>query len=500
MSEQTSLAAPTTAARARQPSADGHAARWLAGVSAGYVLLQAALVVPGTGLGWDESVYTSQVSGSVPAAFFSAPRARGVTFLAAPVAQWTASAGALRVWMALLSGVGLFWALWVWRTLVPVRVLALAGALFATLWISLFYGPQVMPNVWSAYGALAAVGCFLRLARDRADRWAVAGLVAAVAVTGLMRPPDAVWLVLPLAGAALLVPRWRGPLLLTALAAGLLLGCSEWIAEAYARYGGLAERIRLGGRIQGGMGWNIAVDDQLRSLDGRGLCRPCDVPWRHRGTALWWFAVPPLAAAGVVAAARVRRRATAWLPLLTAASCAAPYLFLIGYAAPRFLLPAYALLSVPVAYALWAVAAAPSGRWRPAPAALVAAALCAHVAIQIGVTAHDAQGRRDLRRADAAVADRLHSAGVRPPCVLSGSSAVPLAFHAGCASRQIGGPDASITAAGLTSAAGRVPVAFLVTAHGRPPDFARAWRAVPLPGAGPYAGYLAYVAPRAGGG
>lgn len=48
-------------------------APWLAAVAASFTALQLALVVPGSGLGWDETVYTSQVSGSVPAAFFSAP-------------------------------------------------------------------------------------------------------------------------------------------------------------------------------------------------------------------------------------------------------------------------------------------------------------------------------------------------------------------------------------------------------------------------------------------
>ena len=134
----------------------------LALVAAAFVLAQLILVHPGTGLGWDETVYVSQVSPHAPAAFFSAPRARGVSLLVAPVASWSSSTALLRVYLALLSGLGLFVALRVWRGLFPVRVVALAGGLFATLWVTLFYGPQAMPNYWVAIGALVCVGCFLR--------------------------------------------------------------------------------------------------------------------------------------------------------------------------------------------------------------------------------------------------------------------------------------------------------------------------------------------------
>jgi hypothetical protein len=467
-------------------------------VSAAYVLVQLTLVVSVTGLGWDETVYTSQVSSTVPAAFFSAPRARGITFLAAPVAELTTSTLALRVWLALLSGLGLFAALWVWRTLVPVRVLALAGGLFATLWITAYYGPQVMPNLWSAYGALAAVGCFVRAARDRTDRWAPAGVMAGLALTGLMRPPDAAWLFLPLAGAALTVRRWRRPALFAVLVAGLLLGCAEWVIEAYVRYGGLSERLSRGSEIQGGIGWHFAVDDQIRSLDGRGLCRPCNVPWRHKATSAWWLALPFLTAGGTLAALRTRGRATAVLPPLVAAFLAFPYLFTIDYAAPRFLLPAYALLALPVAECLRWLVTALAGRTRARAllTALVAGALLGHLAIQFVVLHRTVSNNRAMRHSYDAVVAGLQRAGVRPPCLISGSYSVPIAFYAGCVSREVGGPDGSITPAGVVAQTGHRSVAVLVPGHQHPPLYARSWAAVPLLGAKGFTGYRAYVAPR----
>lgn len=470
-------------------------APWLAAVAASFTALQLALVVPGSGLGWDETVYTSQVSGSVPAAFFSAPRARGVSLLAWPVAELTTSTAVLRVWMALLSGIGLYLALWAWRTLLPTRVLVLAGALFGTLWITLYYGPEVMPNLWSAYGALAAVGCFLTALRRPLDRSPLVGLVLAVTLTGLMRPPDAAALVLPLAVVALFARGGRRTGLLVALLAGAALGCGEWVIEAYVRYGGLSERLDRASEIQGGTSWNIAVDDQIRALDGRTLCRPCEVPWRHRATAAWWFALPPLAAGGAVAAARARRHGTALLPVLVASCLAVPYLFLIGYAAPRFLLPSYALLALPVAACLWSLVSFPAGRWRPALTGLVVAALIGHLAIQLSVTLTDLRNNRAMSSAYRATAARLHAVGVRPPCLLTGDHAVPMAYYTGCASRQIGGPDGSITPAGVLTAARSRPVAVLVPRHGRPPAYAVAWPAVPLPDSHAFPGYHAYLAP-----
>ncbi|MEU9385518.1 hypothetical protein AB0D38_33155, partial [Streptomyces sp. NPDC048279] len=57
---------------------------WLGAVAAAFTLVQLVLVQPDLFLGRDETVYVSQVSGHVPAACFGAPRARGVSVLAAP--------------------------------------------------------------------------------------------------------------------------------------------------------------------------------------------------------------------------------------------------------------------------------------------------------------------------------------------------------------------------------------------------------------------------------
>jgi hypothetical protein len=206
--------------------------------------------------------------------------------------------------------------------------------------------------------------------------------------------------------------------------------------------------------------------------------------------------VPAVAGAAVAPAAR---RAAAWVALLSALSVAAPYLFTVGYAAPRFLLPAYALVAIPVAECLWwlvtgagagavtgvvtgaGVGARAAGRVRPGVTAVVVLALFGHLAIQGGVLLKATGHNRETRKRYDAIAARLHAYGVRPPCVLSGDSAVPIAFYTGCASRQTTGPDGSITPSGVLAEARRRPVAVLVFAGHRPPSFAAAWRPVPLP-------------------
>ncbi|GAA4686688.1 hypothetical protein GCM10023347_47600 [Streptomyces chumphonensis] len=470
--------------------------RWIGLVALAFTLVQLVLVVPGLGLGWDETVYLSQVGPDATTAYFSAPRARGVSFLVAPVAALTSSVLAVRIYLAVLSGAALFLALWVWRGLLPAPVLALAGGLFSSLWITLFYGPQIMPNLWVAFAALATVGCFLRAARDgrHRDPWAFAGVGFGIACVALLRPGDAAWLGLPLVAAALYVRAWRRPLLLAVLALGALLGAAPWLVEAQLHYGGVLTRLERAGEIQGGLGWSLAFDDQAKALVGRSLCRPCTIGWEHPVTAVWWLLLPLPVIAGVVAAVRVRRLAPVLMATLAGLSLAVPYLLLIDYAAPRFLLPAYALLALPVALCLHRLFRARTP-WRPAIVLVVVLGLVGHVAVQAAVLRDAVRRSGAAAGAVADVADELNRLGVRPPCVVSGHDAVRVAYRAGCDSRQVGGHDGSITARGLVAAADRRPVAVLVAGDERPPAYARDWPEHALPDWSSSRNYRAYLAP-----
>ncbi|MFF6979857.1 hypothetical protein ACFZAV_19380 [Streptomyces sp. NPDC008343] len=445
----------------------------LAAVAGAFTLAQLLLVRPSMGLGWDEIVYVSQVGTDAPAAFFSAPRARGVTLLVWPIASWSSSTTLLRVYIAILSGLALYLALRVWRGLFPARALAGAGALFASLWVTLFYGPQAMPNLWVALGALFCVGCFLRARADRFDRRALWGVLAGAAVMAWMRPTDAVWVTLPLLVLVVAVRHWR---LGAALAAGLVAGGVQWVIEAFVSYGGLRERLNQASRIQGDLGWNLAVDDQMRSLVGNTLCRPCNGEMPDPAVYAWWFVLPLLAVYALAAAVLDGRTTRTLVPLLCAATAAFPYLFLIGYAAPRFLLPAYALLAIPVAHALLRLVTTPAGRWRPAVAAVIALGLAGHLAVQYAVLDHTVDRTTANRQAWARSAAELHRLGVRPPCLLTGHEAIPVAYYTGCDSGATRGNNANTTTADILRTARSAPVGALTNPGGKPPRYARGWK------------------------
>ncbi|MFG2582754.1 DUF6537 domain-containing protein [Streptomyces malaysiensis] len=207
---------------------------WPALVALAYTVAQLALVVPHLGLGWDETVYVSQVDPGRPAAYFSAPRSRGISLLAAPVLAVTHSTTVLRIVLALLSAAALYAAYRVWQPLLGRARTALAALLFASLWTTVLYGPQAMPNLWVALSAVAAVGWFLRAVHLHERRRALLGLGAMVAAATCFRFSDGVWLALPLLAACAIVPAWRRPAPALAVAGGFAMGGAEWVAEADA--------------------------------------------------------------------------------------------------------------------------------------------------------------------------------------------------------------------------------------------------------------------------
>jgi len=448
---------------------------WLVVVAAAFTCAQLVFVVPRLGLSWDEVVYVSQVSGHAPAAYFDPARARGIPLLAAPVAMLTSSVLALRVYLALVSGLGLFLALLAWWRLRPAWIIALAGVFFGGLWVAQYYGPQAMPDEWVAFSALAAVGLFLRAADAVRPAWgALSGLAACLAVAALVRPGDALYLAAALAVAVLAVRKWRRWSLLAAIALGFAAGAVQWVVEAYLRFGGPLARLHAAGAEQGGFGLHFALWDELKALNGPTLCRPCTVGLRSPEISLWWLALPVLVALGVLAARRVGRYESSLLAALCGLSLAFQYLFLINYAAPRFLLPAYALLAIPAADALGWLVTGVSRDARPAAITLLGVGLFAQLAIQNAVLDHQVAEKITFLGDYTRIAADLHRLGIRPPCLVKGEQDIPIAFYAGCASAP------SIRATLGRNAA--EPVGVLVRPGHSPPAYARGWTRRYLPG------------------
>ncbi len=466
-------------------------------MAAAFTIAQLALVVPKLGLSWDETVYISQVSGHAPASYFDPARARGIPLLVAPLTMLTTSVLALRIYLSLASGLGLFVALLTWRRLRPAWQLALAGVLFGGLWTTLYYGPQAMPDLWVALSSLAAVGFFLQAVRvgtsasDTAPvratgagvtsarrRWgALAGLTVCGAIAALVRPGDALYLAAVLGIAVLAVRQWRRWDLLAAVVVGFAAGAAEWVIEAYITFGGPLNRLHEAGAEQGGFGFHLAFWDELRAVNGPTLCRPCTVGYRYPVLSLWWLALPVLVVLGVIAVRRAGRLGPTLLAGACAFGLAFQYLFLINYAAPRFLLPAYALAAIPVADAVGWLLTSVRRELRPPVITLVAVVLLVQLLIQATVLQHQVQEKISFLGDYTRIAADLRVLGVRPPCLVKGDQDIPIAFYSGCASAP--GVTASGTAVGGRSTE---PIAVLVAPGQSPPGYARDWTQHELPG------------------
>ncbi len=445
-----------------------------------YAVAQLVAVTTRMRLGWDETVYVSQVSPRVPAAFFSAPRARGVTLLAAPLVVLTPSLTALRVYMTVLSSAGLFVAYRPWTRLLRPVTVAVAALLLASLWMVQFYGNEVMPNLYVAYGAVAATGWFVHTVRGQ-GRLSPLWFGVSLAFVALMRPGDAAWLVLPLL-VGIAFAKGRRLVLSGAVVAGLGAGALQWIVEAYSRFGGVPQRLAASSKTEGGLGWNPAgIQMNLHALNDYVLCRPCTgaTSWHVPAISAWWPLIPVLAAGGLALAVRERHVRILAVPAACGVTLGAQYLLGVGYAAPRFLIPAYALLALPVALFLTGVASVGRLHWRVPASALVAAAVALLAVGQQHVLRHMVAHENTGRREFAAIAADLRGMGVRPPCTISGEQAQPIAFYAGCGSTETSGPNTSTTLAGLLTQARETN--FAIVEHIAPrPVFTQSWYRYPV--------------------
>jgi len=380
---------------------------------------------------------------------------------------------------------------------------ATAGLAFGSLWVTQYYGPQAMPDEWLAFAALASVGLFLRAVGLPADGTAgerghpnarLAALSAAIAAAALIRPGDALYLVIVLIAAALAVRAWRRWPVIVAIVAGMVAGAAEWVAEAYARFGGPLERLHLASAEQAGLGLRFGVWAELRAVNGPTLCRPCTIAWKYPVLSVWWLALPLLVPLGVLAARRAGRLGSAALAAACALGLAAQYLFGVSYAAPRFLIPAYALAAIPVADLIAYLVARTRPAERPAMRALIGLVLAGQIITQHAVLMRQVVDTVKLHTDYGAVAADLRRLGVSPPCLINGAQRIPVAFYAGCASTP---NPLRIEPAQAKPAGPGEPLRFalLEWRRSRPPAYARGWRHVRLHNAG-LLKFVVYLPPR----
>ncbi|MEX0985120.1 MAG: hypothetical protein WD096_08725 [Actinomycetota bacterium] len=397
------------------------ARRWFPLVLVAIVMaaLQLLLTDPGREPSWDEAIYLSQVDG--PAVWFGPQRSRGIVVLVAPLAGLGVPLAWIRATLALGSSAALVAAAAAWAPLVGARLAAAAAIVTAGSWLVLFYGSEVMPNLWSALALLGAAGLVARgLVRgDARPRWAAVALLLAA---GLFRPIDAAvagFVLIAVSAVRTRSIRWPGW-----LGTAVTAGCLPWLVEMSARFGGplgaLREAAEVGRVGEGGPLAGIRL--HLALADGPAIGSDGGpVPW---SAVLWWVAVLVLGVAGALRATGSARFAVR-LALAVGGTLLVAYVGLVGGEAPRYLLPAIFLL----------VMAAVVGAATLPPKAIVACAVIglAWVGWQVGVLRDVHAEAVAQRRGAHLVGEFVRSLAGEGPCVVFATSDYPqIGYASGC--------------------------------------------------------------------
>ena len=460
-------------------------------VGAAYLVAQLALFSPGRAPSWDEAVYLSQVTPEVRPLFFAPSRARGITVLVAPVTELGGSVRAVRLFLVVVSAITLTAASLGW--VATIGAAAFPAAFFLGFsWLGLFYGSEVMPNLWIAVLGLAATGVLVRRIGGnlrRRDTALAAGLVGLMA---LIRPLDAFVLaaVLGLAVVFFGTPPRR----IVWLAAAVVLGWAPWLVEMSVRFGGPVAALRAASSVGhlsiAGVRERLVQNLSLTNGPAIGPELPPHVPL---GGVIWWGGMVVLAVLGLL---RVRNT-PAFRPVLTAAlaglALAAEYLVFVAGLAPRFLLPAYALLAVPAAMGLTSLWERRASSWTGGIAAVVALGLVVTWAgwqvgtarrIEMAAVASRASAR------DVGLVLRARADGKR--CVFASAGSWPqIAFASGCAGIRLRPGDIGSLGT-LQGLAARGEVAFLVL-NESPLSGSFPWAVTPV--AGPSGWFVYELAP-----
>jgi hypothetical protein len=469
---------------------------WLLAIVACAFAIAVALFTPlRLALSWDESVYASQLSHQVTMPW-SPERARGIVLLIAPVALFTSSATAIRVYLTVLAGLGLFLALLAWRGVRPTWVLALAGVIFGALWITETQASRVYPNFWIAIGGLAGVGLYLRATTTAtAIRWSCALLAFAAAFTALMRPEDAVFIFGPLLVVVFcmtLLGRldWRRaapPFVATVI--GLVIGGGEWVAESYMYFGGPFRRLNATSRLVGGTKFNLT--DSLRILssvrDSALPKYPGITGWSDPALLFWWGAFLLAAVIGAYCVSRSRGWFVGSMPLVCAVSEYFLYTFPVRDNS-RYLQPSWALLAVSAADGLAWLVTRPRGQTRLVTIAVAAAFLVVELVTQHELVVGQSSSFRASTQVGVNAADSLRQQGIAAPCLITtmprphfASISEPAAYYIGCLYKS---------GVRHLHKAGARRLVIIVQGTGLPWPYARNWPQHRLAGAGDVRAYV----------
>ena len=412
-------------------------------VGLAYLALQILVNDFSRALEWDEATYLIEVVPGKVDVGWSAHRARGMAWFAWPVAVWDPSIVIIRSWFALINS-GLLAALvWVWWKLIRWSAV-LAGLIVASLWLSLFYGPEVAPNLPAALLLATATGLLLRWrsgVRGRTEHFLAA---TAIALATLIRPSEAV--VFGLASAVVWI-WWEGGrskgarLIFFSVGAGLI----PWTVDSYVTFGGVSERLKIATAAVGAGPSDTAIQ-HLRLLGG-----PLVGPYPGENispTALAWLG--SMIGLGLLALWATRRgeySKVARLLSLIAISQAVGYIFGVNAVAPRFLLTAYVFLALTASLALPELS---NRRFSPRKWALISACALPFIFVlwHISIVGRVESPHRNETRA---VGEYLALVAAGESCAFASEFGYPqIQFYSGCVGEQFSN-SASVTRPGYCS-------------------------------------------------
>jgi hypothetical protein len=459
-----------------------------------FLVVQLVIVRHPLGLSQDESNYLAKVDPRVPELYWTQPRAWGMPLLAAPVAVFSPSLTIYRLYFGFLASAGLIAAFWPWlRVLRPV-VAPAAALFFSTIWFTAVFGSLVMPNLYVGLGAVAVTGLFLRAVHDPVW-WRLILTAAAAGFVALVRPTDSVLVIAPLCVIALVVSRLRRVKVLAAVAVGELLGWLPWVIEGYLRFGGPVERLRAA-ETSGTHELDLRFSNLLifpRLLDGTPMycCSggtPADAGPVPLTLTIWLVGVLVIAALGLIWSVSERRLPEMMLVFLSAGVLAAFYLLLPGFTALRFLLPAFAMVSLPVAFGLVHA----MRRWRRTAAVIIVAAFVGHVAPMLFLAERQMDAIWRLRSAQVQAAAAVQPLVTERPCLVIANPPSPLAFYLGCDAQKSGTTKRQPRRVTQARAEG-VFVLALLSAPPPPGSYMASWHQVPVPELAPR--FQVYIPP-----
>jgi len=419
------------------------ARRLLLVVGLGYLVVQLFAFSLDRPPSWDEAIYLSQVAPGAEALPFVPSRARGITFLAIPVLQQGGSLGELRLFLAVASSVALMASFRMWTPVNGLGAVA-AALLFAAAWPTLLYGSELMPNLWVALVCVAATAVLARrlaTGEGRYDELLAGGLVA---VAALLRPLDAVILTAVL----VLVPiaARRGTIAWTVhLLLGLAAGWAPWLVEMVGRFGSPAAAFEAAARLGHTGEWVLFENlrQYLALSDGPSI-GPVTDPEIPAWAVAWLVGMAVLTVIGFRAGVLRGLLPSVVVSTAAGAALASEYVAFTDAQAPRFLLPALAVLAIPAGFGLARVLTGVrdrdgggAGRWVGALAA--SSLVVVWVVVQVGIATR-VEGGVAGHRADAVRAGlRIRALASRQPCLVFSEASFPMVgYTAGCRAAPLG--------------------------------------------------------------